>query len=101
MALSVRGSSEWPSPEGRALVHSGSVSLDPASERERVQRAYPFLPRKDVISFFAVLAVIVVVDIVWAVDWWVYLIGPAALVIWEITKFRVRRNGDRFADKRA
>ena len=65
-----------------------------------MHRQYPPFPRREVVSWFAVLVVIVVLDVFFSIGWWVYAIGMVALVSWEFTKFRMRRNADRFADSR-
>jgi hypothetical protein len=78
------------------------VSLDPSEERDRVRREYPFFPRKDLVSLLLVLAAFIALDRVLfggEAPWWVFLIGPAGMALWEVSKFRMRRHADRFADK--
>ena len=80
--------------------YTPAVTLGPDKERDEVHLRYPPLPRRELFSWCLCLAIIGVLGVFFAISWWVYAIGVVALVSWEATKLRLRRNADRFAETR-
>jgi len=96
MPLCALGSADERTPHAPS-TYTAAVTLDPAQERAAIHRKYAPLSKREQGSWSAILLVILVLDFFFSIDWWVYAIGVVALVSWEITKFKLRRNADRFA----
>jgi hypothetical protein len=73
------------------------VTLDPTQERAEIHEKYPPLSRRALLWTGAECVALVVLGFFMSVDWWFYAGGVLGIIGWEVTKFRLRRNADRFA----
>jgi hypothetical protein len=81
-------------------TYTPAVTLDPIQERQDVHRTYARVSRSELAWPGFGLVVLLVLDRFFSIDWWAYALGALALTSWEITKYRLRRNADRFAGSR-
>lgn len=75
------------------------MTLDPVAERARVHEKYAPLRARDLGAFALAGVVLLVLDL-WLGDdtnWAVYVGLAIGLVAWEIRKYQLRRNAERFA----
>ncbi len=75
------------------------MTLDPLEERERVHTKYAPMRGRDVV-FWSLGVVALLVASLWVSVGWYLLAGiVTGLIAWEITKLRLRRQADRFAER--
>ena len=69
-----------------------------ASEHQRVREKYAPPRRRDVMVLVVAVGLLGILSLAREVDWFVFagVLGTAA--VWELTKFRLRRNASHFAD---
>lgn len=89
------------SSTGRAVWNGypSTVSLDPDAENRRIHEKYAPARARDLLVTALIAAAIFVASFFWNVDWWVVVGAVAALIGWEATKFRLRRNASSFAKR--
>lgn len=75
------------------------MSLDPATERDRVHAKYAPFGRRDFLWWVVLFAVVFAASRFISVDWRASVALLISAVGWEITKFRLRRNADQFVEK--
>ncbi|WP_155993279.1 hypothetical protein [Nocardioides sp. URHA0020] len=74
------------------------MALDPSAEYERVSEKYASVRASDLVLYMAAAAVLSGVSLVREVSWVFFAGIVAAIIAWESTKFRLRRNARYFAD---
>lgn len=70
--------------------------IDAADEYERVRQKYPPMPTRDLALYVASLTLLVVLSLFRDVDWFFFAGMAGAIIAWELTKFRLRRNARHF-----
>ena len=73
------------------------MTLDPAAERARIHVRYAPFGRRDAVSWALLLGAAALANLFLRVDWWAFAGFALWAVIWEITKWKLRRNADRFS----
>ena len=73
------------------------MTLDATAEYERVRERYAPARGVDIAIYVLGLAVLGVVSIYRTVDWFFWAGMVSASIIWELTKYRLRRNARGFA----
>ena len=75
------------------------MSLDPEAECRRIHEKYAPARPRDLLVMALVAVAIFVASLFWDVDWWIFAGTVTAIIGWEATKFRLRRNARDFADR--
>jgi hypothetical protein len=74
------------------------MPADPASEHARGREAYAPMRRRDVAFYVLLVATVALVSLFRPVDWFLFVGTITSVVVWELTKLRLRRNAGWFAD---
>ena len=73
------------------------MTNDPVAECERVRKKYAPMRASDAAIYVAGLVVLAIASLFREVGWFFYAGMVSGAAAWELTKFRLRRNAQRFA----
>lgn len=75
------------------------MPIDPEAEYRRVREKYAPARLRDLLAIGLIALAILVANLVWDVDWWLFAGTVTAFVGWEATKWRLRRNARDFVER--